>query len=103
FHKALKREGINVVSTAVGDRYVLEKMREGEYNFGGEQSGHIIFLNHSTSGDGMLTAIQLIDIMKETGKALSELTEGMIVYPQTLKNIRVNNKDQAMNNSNILA
>ena len=78
-------------------------MLEGEYNFGGEQSGHVIFLNHSTSGDGMLTAIQLIDIMKETGKSLSELAEGMTVYPQTLKNVRVINKEQALNNSNIVA
>ena len=103
FHKALEKEGIHVVSADVGDRYVLEKMLEGEYNFGGEQSGHVIFLNHSTSGDGMLTAIQLIDIMKETGKSLSELAEGMTVYPQTLKNVRVINKEQALNNSNIVA
>ncbi len=103
FHKALEKEGINIVSADVGDRYVLEKMLEGEYNFGGEQSGHVIFLNHSTSGDGMLTAIQLIDIMKETGKSLSELAEGMTVYPQVLKNVRVMNKEQALHNSNIVA
>src|SRR5690606_24765640 len=103
FHQALKKKGIHVVSADVGDRYVMEKMLKGEYNFGGEQSGHIIFLNHTTSGDGMLTAIQLINIMKETGKSLSELAEGMTVYPQTLKNVRVINKEQALNNSNIVA
>jgi len=103
FHKALKKQGINVVTTDVGDRYVLEQLLADDYNFGGEQSGHIIFLNHSTSGDGMLTAIQLLDIMKETGKTLSELAAEMKVYPQTLANVPVNNKEQALNNSTILA
>lgn len=103
FHKALEKKGINVVATDVGDRYVLEQLREGDYNFGGEQSGHIIFLNHSTSGDGMLTAIQLIDIMKETGKPLSELAAEMTIYPQMLKNVPVNDKRQALSNSNIMA
>lgn len=103
FHKALEKKGINVVATDVGDRYVLEQLREGDYNFGGEQSGHIIFLNHSTSGDGMLTAIQLIDIMKETGKPLSELAAEMTIYPQMLKNVPVNDKHQALSNSNIMA
>jgi len=101
--KALEKKGIKVVAANVGDRYVMEKMREDEYNFGGEQSGHIIFLNHTTSGDGMLTAIQLIDIMKETGKALSELAGEMIVYPQVLKNVPVHDKNQALSNSNIVA
>ncbi|MEI3607038.1 phosphoglucosamine mutase [Pseudogracilibacillus sp. SE30717A] len=103
FHKALEKQDINVVTANVGDRYVLEKMLEGEYNFGGEQSGHVIFLNHSTSGDGMLTAIQLIDIMKETGKPLSELAAEMKVYPQLLKNVRVSNKEQALVDPNVLA
>ncbi len=103
FHKALEKQEINVVAADVGDRYVLEKMREGEFNFGGEQSGHVIFLNYSTSGDGMLTAIQLVDIMKETGKSLSELASGMKVYPQILKNVKVNNKEQALVNPTILA
>ena len=101
--KALDQKGIHVVAADVGDRYVMEKMREGEYVFGGEQSGHIIFLNHSTSGDGMLTAIQLIDIMRETGKSLSELAEEMTKYPQLLKNVSVHDKKQALSNSNIVA
>src|SRR5699024_1087797 len=92
FYKALERQGIHVVTADVGDRYVMEKMREENFNLGGEQSGHIIFLNYSTSGDGMLTAIQLVNIMKETGKPLSELAAGMKVYPQMLKNIQVKEK-----------
>ena len=100
-HKALEEKGINVVTTGVGDRYVMEKLRESEYNFGGEQSGHVIFLNHSTTGDGMLTAVQLVDIMKETGKKLSELTEGMKIYPQVLKNINVNDKKQTLENKEL--
>ncbi len=68
-------------------------MLEGDFNFGGEQSGHIIFLNHTTSGDGMLTAIQLINIMKETGKTLSELAAEMTIFPQVLKNIPVKDKE----------
>lgn len=102
FYKALERSGIQAVTADVGDRYVMEKMREDGYNFGGEQSGHVIFLNNSTSGDGMLTAIQLVNIMKETGKKLSELAGKMTVYPQVLKNITVNNKERVLRNPKIL-
>lgn len=102
FHKALERQGINVVTANVGDRYVMEKMREESYNLGGEQSGHIIFLNYSTSGDGMLTAIQLVNIMKETGKSLSELAAGMTIYPQILKNVQVRDKENALHHPLIL-
>lgn len=102
FYKALERQGVNVVTANVGDRYVMEKMREESYNLGGEQSGHIIFLNYSTSGDGMLSAIQLVNIMKETGKPLSELAAGMRVYPQKLKNIQVIDKDNALHHPVIL-
>ena len=101
FHQALKKHGIHVVSADVGDRYVMEKMLEGDFNFGGEQSGHIIFLNHTTSGDGMLTAIQLINIMKEKGKPLSELASEMTVFPQVLKNIPVKDKQAMMENSEL--
>lgn len=96
FHRALQEKGIDVVTTNVGDRYVLEEMRENDYNFGGEQSGHIIFLDYSTSGDGMLTAIQLLDIMKETGKKLSELASEMTIYPQLLENVRVTDKETVL-------
>ncbi|MBO1004044.1 phosphoglucosamine mutase [Pseudogracilibacillus auburnensis] len=102
FYKALERSGIQAVTADVGDRYVMEKMLEDGYNFGGEQSGHVIFLNNSTSGDGMLTAIQLVNIMKETGKKLSELAGKMTVYPQVLKNITVNNKERVLRNPKIL-
>ena len=73
FHKALDREGINKVVTAVGDRYVVEEMRKNGYNLGGEQSGHVIIMDYNTTGDGQLTAIQLTKVMIETGKNLSEL------------------------------
>lgn len=103
FHRALVKEGINVESTAVGDRYVLEKMLEGDYNLGGEQSGHIIFLDYATSGDGMLTGIQLLNIMAETGKKLSELAEEMPIFPQVLKNVSVNDKEHVMQHEAVKA
>jgi len=103
FHKGLKERGINVISANVGDRYVMEEMLKGDYNFGGEQSGHIIFLNHTTSGDGMLTAIQLINIMKETGKKLSELASEMTIFPQVLKNVPVKDKHSILNDGKIKA
>lgn len=98
FHKALEREAIDKEVTAVGDRYVVEAMRAGGYNLGGEQSGHVIIMDYNTTGDGQLTAIQLTKIMKETGKTLSELAGEVTIYPQKLVNIRVDNsmKDKAM-------
>ncbi len=86
-----RKEGIEILQTNVGDRYVLEKMMEGGYNIGGEQSGHIIFLDHNTTGDGVLTAIQLLTVMKETGKKASELASVMETMPQVLINAKVNN------------
>jgi phosphoglucosamine mutase len=91
-YKALQAEQIETKQTKVGDRYVMEEMRAGNYALGGEQSGHIIFLEHSTTGDGMLTALQLVGIMKATGKKLSELAAGVKTYPQKLVNIRVADK-----------
>src|SRR5690625_1515829 len=79
----------------------MEKMREGGYNLGGEQSGHIIFLDHSTSGDGMLTAIQLAYIMKETGKKLSELASEVTLFPQVLVNVTSQDKTSWETNENI--
>ena len=98
FHKALDREGINKVITAVGDRYVVEEMRKSGYNLGGEQSGHVIIMDYNTTGDGQLTAVQLTKVMRETGKTLSELASEVTIYPQKLVNIRVENtmKDKAM-------
>lgn len=103
FYKALKKYDMKSEQVAVGDRYVMEKMREGGYNLGGEQSGHIIFLDHSTSGDGMLTAIQLIHVMKETGKKLSELASEVPLFPQVLLNVEVNDKDAMYTNEKISA
>ena len=93
-----KEHGIDVVKTKVGDRYVLEEMREKGYCLGGEQSGHIIFLQHNTTGDGLLTALQLIAILKESGKKLSELASVMTTMPQVLINAKVasHNKDKYM-------
>lgn len=92
FDKALDTHRINSVKTKVGDRYVLEEMLKSNYVLGGEQSGHIIFLEHNTTGDGLLTAVQLLKVMKETGKPLSELAQVMTVYPQVLKNAKVANE-----------
>jgi phosphoglucosamine mutase len=89
---AVKKAGGKVVKTAVGDRYVVEEMVRHGYNLGGEQSGHMIFLDHNTTGDGTLTALQVLAIMRRTGKPLSELAEVMIPLPQVLLNVRVAEK-----------
>lgn len=102
FHQSIQKYGIASVQANVGDRSVMEKMREGGFNLGGEQSGHIVFLDYSTCGDGMLSAIQLINIMKETGKPLSELAGEMVVYPQVLKNIKVPDKNSVLTHPRIL-
>ena len=81
--------GAKVVRAGVGDRYVLEKMLAGGFNVGGEQSGHVILLDHNTTGDGLVTALELLRIMKSTGKPLSELRKGMRKYPQLLVNVKV--------------
>ncbi|MDT2756893.1 phosphoglucosamine mutase [Enterococcus asini] len=96
FHKAVEEIGLKDVITQVGDRYVVEEMRKNDYNFGGEQSGHMIFLDFNTTGDGMLSGIQLLSIMKATGKKLSELAAEVTIYPQKLVNIRVSDKYGAM-------
>ena len=86
-----KREGLNIVKTKVGDRYVLEEMLDKGYLLGGEQSGHVIFLEHNTTGDGLLTALKLLQVLKGSGKKLSELAANMQILPQVLKNARVTN------------
>lgn len=91
FDMMAKREGINIVKTKVGDRYVLEEMLTGGYNLGGEQSGHVIFLEHNTTGDGIVTALHLLRVMRMTEKTLSELTSVMQTFPQVLKNAKVQN------------
>ena len=89
FELAMKNVGIKVRRTQVGDRYILEELRKGGYNFGGEQSGHIIFLDHSTTGDGILAALQLLKVLVEKGRPLSELKNVMESFPQVLLNVEV--------------
>ncbi|MDD5435079.1 MAG: phosphoglucosamine mutase, partial [Nitrospira sp.] len=86
---AMKEAGIKVVRTPVGDRYVLEEMLRSNCNLGGEQSGHLIFSDYNTTGDGLITALQVLIIMKKTGKSLSELSSCMQTFPQKLVNIKV--------------
>ena len=95
FHKALETANINTVITGVGDRYVVEEMKQNGYNFGGEQSGHIIYLDNNTTGDGQASAILLVNVMRETGKKLSELASEVKIYPQKLVNVRVENSMKA--------
>ena len=95
FFKFCEENGIECEKAKVGDRYVLENMLKGGHNIGGEQSGHIIFSDHSTTGDGELSALKLLLVMKETGKKLSELASEMKVYPQTLINVRVSDFGKA--------
>lgn len=88
FFQFAKEQGLNAETTKVGDRYVLERMLDKGYRLGGEQSGHIIFLDYMTTGDGQLTAVQLLGILKKTGRPLSELASVMNQYPQVLVNLR---------------
>lgn len=93
---AVKKAGGKVVKTAVGDRYVVEEMLRKGYNLGGEQSGHMIFLDHNTTGDGMLSALQVLAIMRRRTRTLSELAEVMMPLPQVLVNVRVAEKRDIM-------
>ena len=105
FYKRAEELGIKVEVTAVGDRYVLENMKKTGCRIGGEQSGHMIFLDYSTTGDGMIAALQLLKAYKRYGKKLSELAEEMTVYPQVLINARVKNenKHNYMENADVKA
>lgn len=98
-HQAIKKAGGRLEITPVGDRYVLETMLESGYSLGGEQSGHIIFNEYSTTGDGVITALQLISAVRQSGKKLSELAALMTRYPQLLVNVRVASKDGWQENS----
>ncbi|MBE0605315.1 MAG: phosphoglucosamine mutase, partial [Deltaproteobacteria bacterium] len=88
----LKERKIKLLRAPVGDRYVVEAMRAGRYNFGGEQSGHLIFLDHATTGDGVLAALQLLAVMVASGKKISELGKGLVDFPQMLHNIRMKHR-----------
>ena len=103
FQLAMKREGIDVVTTKVGDRYVLEQMRALGACIGGEQSGHIIFLEHNSTGDGLVTALQLLSVIATTGKSVSELMQVMDKFPQALVNVRVTDKALYAGNGSIAA
>ena len=92
-HKACRREGIDLKVTKVGDKYVYEEMQNGNYSLGGEQSGHIIFRSYANTGDGVLTAVTLLEIMAKSGKSLKELCDGLVIYPQELINLRVKSKE----------
>lgn len=89
---ALSRAGIRLERTAVGDRYVVQRMREGGFNFGGEQSGHLVFLDHATTGDGLVAALQVLNVMQGRQRPLSELAQVMQRLPQVLLNLRVPEK-----------
>lgn len=97
----LSSHGIRLIRTKVGDRYVVEEMLKGGYNLGGEQSGHIIFLDYNTTGDGPITALQVLYLMKKNGRAISQLTKDIKPYPQMLLNISVCSKDGIDNDSDI--
>lgn len=103
FYKGLENQGIKSIQTAVGDRYVVEEMKKYGYNLGGEQSGHIIFLDYNTTGDGLLTGLQLVNIMKMTKKPLSELAAELKKFPQKLVNVRVTDKHHVTDNQRVKA
>ena len=100
---AMKENDINLIETAVGDRYVLEAIREGGYTLGGEQSGHVIFTQWATTGDGVLTGLRLMAEVARTKKSLAELTSVMKVYPQVLVNVRGVDKTKVDSNPALAA
>lgn len=102
-YKALDEAGIEYEKTAVGDKYVYENMAENGYRIGGEQSGHIIFRKYATTGDGILTAIKMMEVMLEKKKPLSVLAAPVTIYPQVLKNIRVTDKAKAQEDAAVQA
>lgn len=101
--KACERDGMKTVQTQVGDKYVCENMMENGYDVGGEQSGHIIFMKHATTGDGILTSLMLMGVMLEKKRSLGSLAGEITLYPQLLKNVRVADKKQAQENGAVRA
>ncbi|MBQ9323499.1 MAG: phosphoglucosamine mutase, partial [Clostridia bacterium] len=102
-YKALDARGIGYEKTAVGDRYVYENMRANGHRIGGEQSGHIIFSKYATTGDGLLTAIKIMQVILDRKTTLSRLAEPCQMYPQVLKNVVVKDKDETMNDPRVQA
>ncbi|MEK6704827.1 MAG: phosphoglucosamine mutase [Bdellovibrionota bacterium] len=97
----LREKGISMVRAQVGDRYIVETMRKNGYNLGGEQSGHVIFLDQSTTGDGIVAALKVLEAMRVTGKRLSELKKAVKLFPQVIENVRVSRKEPFENHSEI--
>lgn len=102
-YKAFDAVGIEYEKTKVGDKYVYECMSENGYRIGGEQSGHIIFSKYATTGDGIITALKMMEVMHAKKKTLSELAAPLVIYPQVLKNIRVTDKTQAQDDADVKA
>ena len=102
-YKALDEIGVNYVQTAVGDKYVYEEMMNHGHRIGGEQSGHIIFSKYANTGDGILTALKLVQVMLDRKQTLSQLAEPVKIYPQVLKNVQVTDKTQAQNDPEVKA
>lgn len=102
-YKAFDAAGIDYEKTAVGDKYVYECMSENGYRIGGEQSGHIIFSKYATTGDGIITALKMMQVMIDTKKTLGQLAQPLVIYPQVLKNVRVTDKRTAQNDEAVKA
>lgn len=102
-YKALEREGIRFEKTAVGDKYVYENMSQNGHCLGGEQSGHIIFSKHATTGDGILTSLKVMEVMLEKKESLKKLADEVEIYPQVLKNVRVHDKKEAQDDADVQA
>lgn len=102
-YKAFDRENIKYEKTAVGDKYVYENMQNNGHFLGGEQSGHIIFAKHATTGDGILTSLKVMEVMLETKESLSKLAGEVQIFPQVLKNVKVVDKQKAGENKAVLA
>ena len=102
FFKSLEKAGLKCEQTAVGDRFVYECMQNNDYSLGGEQSGHIIVKKYATTGDGILTAIMLLEEICDSKQTLAKLCEPVTLYPQYIKNIRVKDKNQTVNDEVVL-
>jgi phosphoglucosamine mutase len=103
FHHAMKAAGITVICTPVGDRYVLEELRDRGLSLGGEQSGHVIFTDAATTGDGLLTALHLLGVVQESGRPLSELAAVVRRLPQILINVAVHDKEAVASSTEVAA
>ncbi len=102
-YKAFDREGINYVKTDVGDKYVYEAIAQNGYTLGGEESGHIIFSKYASTGDGLITAIKIMDVLCDSKLPASKLSDGLTIYPQITKNVRVADKDAVLSDPDVIA